>query len=293
MIARHAALGETTAIDGVLISSVSQPTKPTAARSGTILALIAQGAKRLAVGERVYDYHAGQYLFSSVDLPITGHFSQATPEAPALSFGLVLRPSTIAALLIDHPMSPARSRAAVPAAVGVADASPDLLDAVIRMLRLLDHPDDRNVLAPLIEREIVWRVINGPLGEPIRQIGTADSSLTHIAQAVRWITDHYAESFRVDDLARTCGMSASTFHRTFQAVTALSPIQFQKQIRLQRSRLMLLNGAADVAAVGYHVGYDSASQFSRDYHRQFGLPPRRDAMRLRAERSYRLRMPGS
>ncbi len=95
-------------------------------------------------------------------------------------------------------------------------ASPDLLDAVIRMLRLLDHPDDRNVLAPLIEREIVWRVINGPLGEPIRQIGTADSSLTHIAQAVRWITDHYAESFRVDDLARTCGMSASTFHRTFQ-----------------------------------------------------------------------------
>jgi AraC-like DNA-binding protein len=167
--------------------------------------------------------------------------------------------------------------------LGVSDASPELLDAVIRMLRLLDNPDDRRVLAPMIEREILWRLIAGPMGETVRQIGLADSSLTHISRAVRWITEHYSESFLVDDLARSCGMSTSAFHRNFQAVTGFSPIQFQKKIRLQRSRLMLISGADDVATVGYRVGYDSASQFSREYRRQFGLPPGRDAMRLRAE----------
>ena len=151
------------------------------------------------------------------------------------------------------------------------------------MLRLLGSPGDRHVLAPMIEREILWRLIGGPVGETVRQIGLADSSLTHISQAVHWITEHYSEPFLVDDLARTCGMSTSAFHRSFQAVTGFSPIQFQKQIRLQRSRLMLMTGVDDVATIGYRVGYDSASQFSREYRRQFGLPPGRDAARLRAE----------
>ena len=150
------------------------------------------------------------------------------------------------------------------------------------MVRLLDSPGDRDILAPMIEREIVWRLINGPLGESVRQIGVADSSLTHVSRAVRWITEHYNKPFRVEDLARACGMSTSAFHRNFHAITALSPIQFQKQIRLQKSRLLLLTGADDVATVGYRVGYDSTSQFSREYRRQFGLPPGRDADRLRA-----------
>jgi hypothetical protein len=123
--------------------------------------------------------------------------------------------------------------------LGVADASPELLDAVIRMLRLLDSPGDREVLAPMVEREILWRLIAGPLGETVRQIGIADSSLTQISHAVRWITDHFDEPFRVEDLARPCGMSASAFHRNFNAATTLSPIKFQKQIRLQQARLML------------------------------------------------------
>jgi AraC-like DNA-binding protein len=164
----------------------------------------------------------------------------------------------------------------------VAEASPELLDAVVRMVRLLDSPSDRDVLAPLVEREILWRLLSGPLGESVRQIGLDDSSLTQVSRAVRWITEHYREPFRVEDLARSCGMSTSAFHRAFQAVTALSPIQFQKQIRLQKSRLLLLTGADDVATVGYRVGYDSTSQFSREYRRQFGLPPGRDAERLRA-----------
>jgi len=151
------------------------------------------------------------------------------------------------------------------------------------MLRLLDSPGDREVLAPMVEHEILWRLIAGPLGETVRQIGIADSSLTQISRAVRWITDHFHEQFRVEDLARPCGMSASAFHRNFNAVTTLSPIQFQKQIRLQQARLMLITGVDDVATIGYRVGYESASQFNREYRRQFGLSPGRDAERLRSE----------
>jgi AraC-like DNA-binding protein len=224
----------------------------------------------------VYDYGPGQYLVASVDLPITGHYTHASADEPALGFGLILRPSTIAPLVLHADPAPA------PPGMGVADASPELLDAAVRMVRLLDSPGDRDILAPMIEREILWRLINGPLGETVRQIGLADSSLTHVSRAVRWITEHYDKPFRVEDLARSCGMSTSAFHRSFHAVTALSPIQFQKQIRLQESRLLLLTGADDVATVGHRVGYDSTSQFSREYRRQFGLPPGRDAARLRA-----------
>jgi AraC-like DNA-binding protein len=279
LIARHARPHEATAIDGVLLSAADQPGEPRASTSGTVMAVIAQGAKRLAIGDRVYDYGPGQYLVASVDLPITGHYTRAAVDEPALGFGLILRPSAIAALMLD---AAAGTRPVpVPPGIGVAEASPELLDAVVRMVRLLDSPGDRDILAPMIEREILWRLINGPLGESVRQVGLADSSLTHVSRAVRWITEHYDKPFRVEDLARSCGMSTSAFHRSFQAVTALSPIQFQKQIRLQKSRLLLLTGD-DVATVGYRVGYDSTSQFSREYRRQFGLPPGRDAARLRA-----------
>jgi AraC-like DNA-binding protein len=282
LIARHARPDETTAIDGVLLSSADTTGEPRAATSGTVFALIAQGAKRLSIGDRVYDYRAGQYLVASVDLPITGHYVQASAREPALGIGLVLRPSTIASLLLDAGLT-AERHASAPAGLGVAVAGPDLLDAVIRMVALLDAPSDRAVMAPMLEREIVWRLLAGPLGESVRQIGLADSSMTQISRAVRWITEHHAEAFRVEDLARSCGMSTSAFHRSFLAVTALSPIQFQKQIRLHRSRLLLMTGVDDVATVGYRVGYDSSSQFSRDYRRQFGLPPGRDAARLRGE----------
>jgi AraC-like DNA-binding protein len=288
LIARHARPDETTAIDGVLLSAAGRPGEPRASTSGTVMAIIAQGAKRLAIGDRVYDYRPGQYLVASVDLPITGHYTRASADEPALGFGLIFRPSAIASLLLDEDAAPAstpprRARPApAPPGIGVAEASPELLDVVVRMVRLLDSPGDRDILAPMIEREILWRLINGPLGESVRQIGLADSSLTHVSRAVRWITEHYDKPFRVEDLARSCGMSTSAFHRNFQAVTALSPIQFQKQIRLQKSRLLLLTGADDVATVGYRVGYDSTSQFSREYRRQFGLPPGRDAARLRA-----------
>jgi AraC-like DNA-binding protein len=286
LIARHARPDVTTAIDGVLLSAADKVEEPHPSSSGTVMALIVQGSKRLALGDRTYDYGPGQYLVASIDLPVTGHYTEASPSAPALGFGLVLRPATIASLLLDaqagSTVAPSRATKAAPPALGVADASSELLDAVIRMLRLLDRPEDQPVLAPMIEREILWRLLLGPMGPTMRQIGLSDSSLTQISRAVRWIHDHYAEPFRVEGLARSCAMSTSAFHRNFHAVTALSPIQFQKRVRLQQARLLLLAGLDEVATVGYTVGYDSASQFNREYRRHFGLPPGRDAARLRA-----------
>lgn len=208
-----------------------------------------------------------------------------SPREPALGFELVLCPSTIASLLLeaDPAWSSSARKASARPALGVADAAPELLDAVIRMLSLLGSPNDRAMLAPMIEREILWRLLTGPLGPTVRQIGLADSSITHISRAVRWINEHYAEPLRVDHLASTCSMSTSAFHRKFRAVTAMSPLQFQKQIRLHKSRLLLMTGIDDVATVGYQVGYDSSSQFNREYRRQFGLPPGRDAARLRTD----------
>jgi len=250
--------------------------------SGMVLALIAQGAKRLALGDRVYEYHAGQYLIASVDLPVTGHFLDATPDRPALGFGLTLHPATIAELLLEaRPGDLSPAGGAAPSGMAVSDAPAELVDAVVRLLRLLDRPRDIAVLAPLIKREILWRVITGEQGAVVRQLGLADSSLAHVARAVRWIRDHYARSFRVEDVAQLSGMSVSAFYRNFQAVTAMSPIQFQKQIRLQEARLLLATNPSDVTGVSNRVGYDSPSQFSREYRRQFGAPPSQDAVRLR------------
>ncbi|MFD6562690.1 AraC family transcriptional regulator N-terminal domain-containing protein [Micromonospora profundi] len=283
LLARHARPDMSTDIDGVLISKVEQQAPPTTSMSGTVLALIAQGAKRMALGDRVYEYRAGQYLVASVDLPVTGRFTEASADAPALGFGLVLQPAMVAELLLQAAPGDLPPLAGpTPSGMVVSDAPDDLGDAVIRLLRLLDRPRDVTVLAPLIKREILWLLLTGEQGAAVRQLGLADSSLSHIARAVRWIRDHYAQSFRVEDLARLSGMSVSAFYRNFQAVTAMSPIQFQKQIRLQEARLLLATHPNDVTGVGIRVGYESPSQFSREYRRQFGAPPSQDATRLRA-----------
>lgn len=279
LIARHARPDMTTPVEGVLISRHEESTSAPA-MSGTIMALIAQGAKRLALGDRVYEYRAGQYLIASIDLPITGQFLAATPGFPALGFGLVLQPAAVAELLLQA-QSTMGGTTGAPASMVISDASRELVDAVVRLLRLLDRPRDLPVLAPLIKREILWWLVVGEQGAAVRQLGLADSNLTHIARAVRWIRDHYSEQFRVEDVAQLVGMSPSAFYRNFQAVTALSPVQFQKQIRLQQARLLLAADPRDVTGIGFRVGYDSPSQFSREYRRQFGAPPSQDAARLR------------
>ena len=282
LLARHARADGTTAIDRVLIGRAEHAFRSSASMSGTVLALIAQGAKTVALGDRVYEYRAGQYLIASVDLPVTGHYTEARPDRPALGFGLVLQPSVIAQLLLQAPPGdPSRADGGIPSGLAVSDAPAELVDAAVRMLRLLDRPRDIPVLAPLIEQEILWRLVTGEQGAAVRQLGLADSSLAHVARAVRWIRDNYRESFRVQDVARMSGMSESAFYRNFQAVTAMSPIRFQKQIRLQQARLLLATNPGDVTAVSHRVGYDSPSQFSREYRRQFGAPPSQDAARLR------------
>ncbi|GAA1359799.1 AraC family transcriptional regulator [Catellatospora chokoriensis] len=282
LLDRHARPDMSTAIEGVLVSKVDRQSQPAPSMTGSVMALIAQGAKRIALGDRVYEYRAGQYLVASVDLPVTGHFTKASPDRPALGFGLVLHPATVAELLLQAgPGDMPPAAAGTPSALAVSDAPDELVDAVIRLLRLLDRPRDAAVLAPLIKREILWRLITGEQGSVVRQLGLADSSLTHVARAVRWIREHYAQAFRVEEVAQLAGMSVSAFYRNFQAVTAMSPIQFQKQIRLQEARLLLATNPGDVTGVGARVGYDSASQFSREYRRQFGAPPSQDAVRLR------------
>ncbi|MFJ5990201.1 AraC family transcriptional regulator N-terminal domain-containing protein [Lentzea sp. NPDC092896] len=273
LLAKHARPDMTTLIEDVLVSRVTAGGPPTPSMSGTILAFVAQGRKRIALGERVYDYRAGQYLVASVDMPITGNYVDISPSEPALGIGIVLRPDKVAEILLTNDLP---KPAGTPEGLAVSDASQELIDAVTRLARLLDQPRDARALAPLIKQEILWRVMTGEQGAVVRQLGTQDSSLSHIAKAVKWIRENYAESFKVENVARIAGMSESAFYRNFQAVTAMSPIQFQKQIRLQEARLLLATNR-DVTSVSHRVGYDSPSQFSREYRRQFGAPPSQDA----------------
>jgi AraC-like DNA-binding protein len=282
LLERHARPDSATAIDGVRICRIDEAAAPVSSMSGTVLAVIARGRKRLALGDRIHDYGAGQYLVASIDLPVTGHVIDPVPGRPTLGFGMTLDPAVIAELLLragpgDLPRSPDTTRPGI----AVSDAPEELLDAIVRLLRLLDRPRDRRVLAPVFVREILWRLMTGEQGDLVRQLGLADSSLSHITRAVQWIRENYTRSFRVEEVARLSGMSVSAFHRNFQAVTSMSPIQFQKHIRLQAARLLLANSPHDITGVGNRVGYDSPSQFSREYRRLFGAPPSLDAARMR------------
>jgi AraC-like DNA-binding protein len=283
LIAAHARPDLRTPVDGLLLSRV-ETAPPDYSLTEPLLVVMAQGGKRLMLGDEVHEYRAGQCLVVTATLPVTGHFVDVGPGKPALGMGLVLRPAAIAPLLLEAPDG-RRSRAATarPPAIVTGEAGLDLLDAVARMLRLLDHPADAPVLAPLIEREILWRLLTGPYGGVIREIGLAGSGLSHVNRAIRWIRDNYAEPMRVEDLARLAGMSPSAFHRHFRAITTMSPLQFQKRIRLQEARSLLVAHPGDVAGVGHLVGYDSPSQFNREYRRLFGVPPGQDATRLRAD----------
>lgn len=285
LIASHAQPDHRTPIDGLLVSRV-ETTPPDYSLTEPLLVVMAQGGKRLMLGDRTYEYRAGQLLLVTTDLPVTGHYIDVSPQNPSLAMGLALRPSAIAPLLLQTAAT-RRTRAAADAsataAIATGTADIDLLDAVARLLRLLDHPADAPVLAPMAEREILWRLLTGPHGATLRQIGLADSGLTHVSPAIRWIRDNYAEPMRIDELARLTGMSPSAFHRNFRAVTTLSPLRFQKHIRLQEARTLLLAHPGDVAGVGHVVGYDSPSQFNREYRRLFGAPPGEDAARLRED----------
>jgi AraC-like DNA-binding protein len=280
LITRHAGDGVTrTALPGVSVLRSPTTTEPLGSVTEPTLGVVVQGIKQTALNGRTFAYGAGQFLIVSVELPLVGHIAQASADKPLLAFVLQLRPEKIAALLLET--TPPAQQSATPAGIAVSDASPALLDAIGRLLALLDTPDDAAALADGIEREILWRLVTGPQGATVRQIGLADSRLAHLARAIGWIRRHYDETLRVEELAGLATMSVSSFHRHFRAVTSMTPIQYQKQIRLHQARARLVAEPGDIAGVGFAVGYDSPSQFSREYRRMFGTPPGRDALALR------------
>jgi AraC-like DNA-binding protein len=286
VIARHARSDGATAIPGLSMVAVTAEAPPMSSIASPIVALVVQGRKRLVHGDRVFDYGPGEFVVVTVDLPVSGHFIDASPQHPCLGIGLDLRSEVIASLLLQMPAERRRSGgAASPMAppLAVSPAPDDLLDAMLRLARLLDRPADSPVLGPMIEREIAWRLMTGSQGTVVRQIGVRDSAFSRIGRAIRWIRDHPAESFRVEDLADQASMSLSTFHRQFRAVTSMSPVQFQKKVRLQQARLLLVGQGFDAAQAAFAVGYDSASQFTREYRREFGAPPAKDAAWLRSQ----------
>jgi AraC-like DNA-binding protein len=281
LIARHCGAKRwPTAITRVTLMRANAPTVPVGTMYQPVLCIVAQGAKRVMLGEKSFEYNAAKYLIGSVDLPVTGEIYEASAQTPYLAMSLGLDPATLAAMLLDMPQSADDGKPL--AGLAVSPLTADLLDPVLRLLRLLDRPRDIAMLAPLVEREILYRLLLGPQGAMLRQIALADSRLSQISRAIKWIKENYERPFRIEALAAVASMSPSSLHRHFKGVTAISPLQFQKRIRLQEARRRVLAQQDDAASVGFSVGYESPSQFSREYSRLFGAPPGRDAARLRA-----------
>ncbi|WP_394850890.1 AraC family transcriptional regulator [Pendulispora brunnea] len=253
-------------------------TEPSAVMYEPALYFVLQGAKRLIAGDQTLDYRSASFLLVSIDLPVTGHVTEASPEEPYLAVRLALDLAAIAALLLEVPAAAADEDAS---GFGASPLTDILMGPLLRLVRLADAPGDVAILAPMIEREILYRVLQGARGAILRQIAHSDSRLSQISRALKWIRSHFDEPLRVETLAGISSMSASSFHRHFKAVTGMSPLAYQKEIRLHEARRRLVTEPGAVASVAFSVGYESASQFSREYARQFGLPPARDAARLR------------
>ncbi|MTD21539.1 helix-turn-helix domain-containing protein [Pseudomonas sp. CCM 7891] len=244
-----------------------------------MLHLVLQGQKTLSIGDEVSQYAAGSYFLVPVDVPATGQIHSIAPDQPYLAISLTLDPAVISALLVDDGSVSGKASSACFDAV---PAPAEMIDAWLRMMRLMDQPREAAVLAPMIEREILFRALQGPLGGILREVARPDSRLAQIRRATQWIREHYTEPFRVEPLAVMSDMSVAAFYRHFKSVTAMTPIQYQKRLRLLRARWLLLFDTLDATSIAYNVGYESASQFSREYARLFGLPPVRDAARFRS-----------
>lgn len=247
------------------------------------IGLALRGAKQIVSGQDALVYEPGKYLLTSVDMPVIAQVLRADAGEPCLCLNLRLDLQRIRELLpeVRSPRGPGASSRGI--ALSVADAG--LLDPMLRLVRLLDTPEDLPVLAPLAERELLYRLLTGEQGARLAQIATAGSQGHQVARAVQWLREHYHRPLRIDELAALVNMSTSSLHHHFRAVTALSPLQYQKQLRLQEARRLLLAERCDVATAAHRVGYESPSQFSREYSRHFGAPPLRDVGRLRLEAS--------
>ncbi|KEQ02771.1 AraC family transcriptional regulator [Pseudorhizobium pelagicum] len=275
----------TTAIPCVSLLTAERTTEPAAGMTELVMCLVLQGAKAISCGENELHYAAGSYFIASIEIPVFGRVSQASDQKPFLGIGFNFDPRQIAELVMEMP--DVRDPEYL-CGLGVSQSDPQLEEAFLRMVRLLDRRGEIPVMAPILEREILFRLLQGPQGAKLRQIAQVDGRQSQVRRALAWIRDHLTEPFKVEDLARMAGMSVSVFHRHFKAATTMTPIQYQKRFRLHEARRQLLGTPGDATRVAFAVGYESASQFSREYARLFGLPPARDAARLRAKATAQL-----
>lgn len=259
----------------------SSPTEPLHAVSYPSICVMAQGAKEIHLGDATHRYDPFHYLLITAELPIASEIVRATEDEPYLSMVLRLDPEVVSEVLIEAGES-APASASEPLALDVSPLGEDLLDAALRLVRLIDQPDEARVVAPLVLREIVYRLLRGAQADRLRQIAALGGHDSRMGPAIRRLHASFAEPLPIDDLAAEVGLSASRFHHHFKAVTGMTPLQFQKRLRLQEARRMLLADDLDAATAGYRVGYGSPSHFSRDYKRLFGAPPMQDVERLRA-----------
>jgi AraC-like DNA-binding protein len=270
-----------TAVPRLKLWRFSHPTEPAPVLQEPAVYVVVQGRKQVTLGGETYVYDRSRYLAVSVELPVVGNVFEASPGEPYLCMTLTVDPRELAALVVETgrrvPRDDHDGRA-----LYLSPLRAPLLDALLRLARLLDAPEDVPVLAPLVLREVEYRLLQGePFGR-LAQMAIGDGRLRRVSGAIAWIREHFAEPLQVEALASRVHMSPSALHQHFKAATALSPIQYQKRLRLQEARRLLLAGAPSADSVAYEVGYASASQFSREYARLFGQPPRRDVERVRS-----------
>jgi AraC-like DNA-binding protein len=272
--------GTTDPLPGVRLRRASSPTELGPGVSYPTLCVIAQGSKEVLLGESRYRYDPAHYLIATIQLPIASRIVEASPRRPYLSLLLELDASQVGSVLVEAGHPAPRTPSAV-TAINVSPLEAGLLDAVVRLARLLDSPSEARHLTPLVTREIVYRLLIGEQGARLSQVAVLGGATHPIADAVERLRTAYDQPLRIEDVARDLGMSVSGFHHHFKAVTGMSPLQFQKQLRLQEARRLMLGEQMDAAAAGYRVGYGDASHFNREYKRMFGAPPIRDVERLR------------
>ncbi len=243
------------------------------------ICIVAQGAKRVHLGEESFVYDSQYHLITSVQLPTVVRIIEASEEKPYQGLRLKFNLREVAQLMVDSDLPPARPQQSN-CGMAVGQNTPALIDAVTRLVNLLNEPQDIPILAPTIQREIIYRVLTGELGARLRQIAAGGSQGHQIARSIEWLSENYTQPLRVENLAQQAGMSASTFHHHFRNITAMSPLQYQKQLRLREARRLMLMDRQDAATASFNVGYESPSQFSREYSRLFGAPPMRDIANL-------------
>ncbi|MGG7554250.1 AraC family transcriptional regulator [Pseudomonas frederiksbergensis] len=271
-----------TPIAGLGFFRREHPSPPVVCMVEPSIILVAQGEKQLWVGGEGYPYDTSRFLITSLDLPANSEVLVASPEQPCLGLTLKLDLRMLAELIVQGDLPPTRDRSVVKS-VGIGSVTPAMLASFERLLALLDEPEAIPVLAPLIQREIHYRLLKSDQAARLRQITSVDGQGYRIAKAIDWLKLNYASALRVEELAARVQMSTPTFHHHFRQLTSMSPLQYQKWLRLNEARRLMLNEHQEVSSAAYQVGYESPSQFSREYSRLFGVPPKRDIAMLRGQ----------